>query len=111
MNHSTSREHRQSSPHPAIALAVLIALGMFGISGAPGIAPATAAAAPASSRVVTSFLLRSSLSYATGTITTYGTITVPQPTCERVTSINLSVPPRTFGELVSLSSSGSTTSR
>ena len=86
-----------------VGLAVLIALGAFGLSGAPGIAPAAAAAAPASSRVLTSYLLRSSLSYATGTITTSETITIRNTTAESITSTNLSVMPRAFGELVSLS--------
>src|SRR5215207_8830624 len=88
---------------PRIGLAVLIALGAFGFSGTPGIAPAAAATAPASSRVGTSYLLRSSLSYATGTITTSETITIRNTTGERISSINLSVTPRAFGELVSLS--------
>jgi hypothetical protein len=84
-------------------LALFFALFALVVSAAPGVAPAAAAAAPASSRVQTSYLLRSSLSYATGTITTSQTITIRNTTGERISSINLSVTPRAFGELVSLS--------
>ena len=103
MNRPTSHPSQVRARIPQVALAVLIAIGAFGFSGAPGIAPVAAAAAPASSRVLTSYLLRSSLSYATGTITTSETITIRNTTGERITSINLSVTPRAFGELVSLS--------
>lgn len=103
MNRPTSQTSSAGDRIPRIALAVLIALGAFGFSGAPGNAPAAAAAAPAASRVGTSYLLRSSLSYATGTITTSETITIRNTTGERISSINLSVTPRAFGELVSLS--------
>ena len=103
MNRLTNLASSTQLRIPSVGLAVLIALGAFGVSGAPGIAPAAAAAAPASSRVLTSYLLRSSLSYATGTITTSETITIRNTTGESITSINLSVMPRAFGELVSLS--------
>jgi hypothetical protein len=53
MNRPTSQTSPAGVRIPRIALAVLIALGAFGFSGAPGIAPEAAAAAPASSRVAT----------------------------------------------------------
>ena len=103
MNRLTNRASSTRLRIQSTGLAVLIALGAVGAGGAPGIAPAAAAAAPASSRVLTSYLLRSSLNYGTGTITTSETITIRNTTSERITSINLSVMPRAFGELVSLS--------
>ena len=103
MNRPTSPASSTRLRIPNIALAVLIALGAFVSSGATGIAPAAAAATPASARVWTSYLLRSSLNYGTGTITTSETITIRNTTGAPITSINLSVMPRAFGELVSLS--------
>ena len=84
-------------------LALLIALGAFGMSAAPGVAPTTAAATPASFRVEPSYLLTSSLNYGTGTISTSEKITIRNWSGVSISSINLSVMPRAFGELVSLS--------
>jgi len=48
-------------------LALLFAISVFGMSAAPGVAPVTAAATPASFRVEPSYHLISSLNYGTGT--------------------------------------------
>ena len=84
-------------------LALLFALGAFGISGAPGVAPTTAAATPASFRVEPSYHLISTLNYGTGTISTSEKITIRNWSGVSISSINLAVMPRAFGELVSLS--------
>ena len=84
-------------------LALLIALVAFGISAAPGVAPRTAAATPASFRVEPSYHLISSLNYGTGTISTSEKITIRNWSGVSISSINLAVMPRAFGELVSLS--------
>lgn len=69
--------------------------------------PASAAAAPViplSMRLETSYLLKSSLDFTTGTITTWETIRIRNTSTGDITTINLAVLPRAFGELVSLSS-------
>ncbi len=86
-----------------LAIALLLAAGAFVGSGAPGAAPAASAAVPASAKVWTSYVLRSSLSYAYGKISTNETIKIKNTTSAGISSINLSVMPRAFGELVSLS--------
>ena len=75
-------------------LTLLLALGMFIISAAPGVAPTTAAATPASFRVEPSYLLTSSLNYGTGTISTVEKITIRNWSGVSISSINLSVMPR-----------------
>jgi peptidase M1-like protein len=85
------------------ALALLLAVGTFGMSAAPGIPPSAAAATPASFRVEPSYVLRSSLNYGTGTISTSEKITIRNRSGVSISSTNLSVMPRAFGELVSLS--------
>ena len=84
-------------------LALLFALSVFGMSAAPGVAPATAAATPASFRVEPSYHLISALNYGTGTISTSEKITIRNWSGVSISSINLAVMPRAFGELVSLS--------
>jgi hypothetical protein len=84
-------------------LALLLALGAFGVSSAPGVASPTTAATPASFRVEPSYVLTSSLNYGTGTISTSEKITIRNWSGVSISSINLAVMPRAFGELVSLS--------
>ena len=84
-------------------LALLFALSVFSMSAAPGVAPTTAAATPASFRVEPSYHLVSSLNYGTGTISTSEKITIRNWSGVSISSINLAVMPRAFGELVSLS--------
>ena len=84
-------------------LALLFAISVFGTSAAPGVAPVTAAATPASFRVEPSYHLISSLNYGTGTISTSEKITIRNWSGVSISSINLAVMPRAFGELVSLS--------
>lgn len=92
---------RQSRLAP-VGLALLIALGTFGMTAHPGNAPAASAAVPASFRVETSYRLKSNLSYATGTISTTEWITIRNTSGTGISSINLAVLPRAFNELVSL---------
>ena len=104
MNLYITRSASAVRPRAAsVALATLIALGATGIAAAPGVAPAVSAAVPASFRVETTYLLRSSLVYSTGTITTAEKITIRNTSGAGISSINLSVLPHAFGELVSLS--------
>ena len=86
----------------SIGLALVLAIGAFVGSGAPGAAPAASAAVPPSAKVWTSYVLRSSLSYAYGKIATSETIKIKNTTSVGISSINLSVMPRAFGELVSI---------
>jgi hypothetical protein len=103
MNPFTTRiaAARRSRLAPA-GLALLVALGTFAANAVPGRAPVASAAVPASFRVETSYLLRSSLSYATGTISTSERITIRNTSGTGISSINLAVMPRAFNELVSL---------
>ena len=84
-------------------LALLLALGAFAVSAAPGVPASTAAAVPASFRVEPSYTLTSSLNYGTGTISTAERIVIRNWSGVSISSINLAVMPRAFGELVSLS--------
>ena len=84
-------------------LALIFALSVFGMSAAPGVALVTAAATPASFRVEPSYHLVSALNYGTGTISTSEKITIRNWSGVSISSINLAVMPRAFGELVSLS--------
>ena len=89
----------------ATGLALLIAIaGIVATAALRGGAGAGAAVAPdpVSMGVETSYVLKSSLSYANGTISTVETITIRNTTSSGITTINLSILARAFGELTSL---------
>jgi hypothetical protein len=89
----------------ATGLALLLAIaGIAATAALRAGAGASAALAPdpVSMGVETSYLLRSSLSYTAGTITTSQTITIRNTTTSAISSINLSVMARAFGELTQL---------
>lgn len=77
---------------------ILAAAALRGGAGAAVLAPD-----PASMGVETSYVLRSTLSYRYGTVHTIQTITIRNTTSVGVSSINLSILARAFGELTSLS--------
>ncbi len=99
----TDRPPTDRTRHPSILLSLLTALSGFVGSAVLGSPPPASAAIPASASVATSYFLKSTLSYASGTISTAETITITNTTSVGISSINLSVLPRAFGELTSLS--------
>src|SRR5829696_7202618 len=100
----TSRAH--------LGLALLLASA--GVLTTAGLNPGNRAAAalppiPASMRVETSYVLKASLNYGAGTIAASERISIRNVTTSVIRPINLSVLPRAFGELVSLSGLAVTT--
>jgi hypothetical protein len=85
-----------------VALAFAVAAGGFLATALASPAPA-AAAVPASASVRTQYLLQAKLDYSSGTIGAYEKIGIWNTTSVGISSINLSVMPRAFGELMSLS--------
>src|SRR5688500_4229674 len=105
MNRTTTTATRLTR-RARVGLAVLAVVSS--LAGAFTLAPAPRAAAalpadPASASVRPTYLLKASLSYAAGTITAQETITIENITKVSISSVNLSVLPRAFGELTSLS--------
>jgi hypothetical protein len=86
---------------PAIVLATAVALTAFVGDALVNPSPARAAI-PASASAAASYYLKASLSYATGTIAAYEKVTITNRASVGISSINLSVLPRAFNELVSL---------
>jgi hypothetical protein len=103
--------HRKSSAHRRdgiLATGLALILAIAGIVATAALrAGATAGAAlpadPASMTVESSYVLKTTLSYTYGTIHTVQTITIRNKATVGISSINLSVLPRAFGELTSLS--------
>jgi hypothetical protein len=89
----------------ASTFAIAIAIGSIaGTATAPRAQAASAPVIPLNMRLETSYLLKSSLDFTTGTITTWETIRIRNTSTAGISSINLAVLPRAFGELSSLSS-------
>jgi hypothetical protein len=100
------RTTRRRGSFIATGLALLLAVaGIVATAALRAGAGAGAALAPdpISMGVETSYVLRTSLSYQYGTLHTLETITIRNTTTSGISSINLSVLARAFGELTSLS--------
>jgi hypothetical protein len=101
--------HRNRLPKASGAhLGLALLLAFAGLLTTAGLNPGNRAAAalpaiPASMRVETSYLLKASLNYGAGTIAAWERISIRNVTTSVIRTINLSVLPRAFGELVSLS--------
>ncbi len=99
---STSLPTRQSGRRGRLVLAGLAA-AVISVAGLGAPSPTTAVDR-ASFKLNTSYVLKSSLNYSTGTISTAETIDVTNVSGDVITKINLSVMPRAFGELTSIGS-------
>ena len=88
--------NRSRLTRPALSVAISAAV----LAGAP---PVAAVVDRASIAVETRYLLKADLSFATGTISATERIVVTNRSGGTISKLNLSVMPRAFGELTSIS--------
>jgi peptidase M1-like protein len=94
--------HRRPRPQTRLLPALIIAT--IGLAILPGAALGATLVDRATMRLQTSYLLKASLTYATGTIVVNERITIKNTSGSSISKLNLSVMPRAFGELVSIGS-------
>lgn len=94
--------HRRPSLQTRLIPALLIAT--IGLAILPGAALGATLVNRATMRLQASYLLKASLTYATGTIVVNERITIKNTSGSAISKLNLSVMPRAFGELVSIGS-------
>jgi hypothetical protein len=104
----TTIRRRRSRRDGIIATSLALILAIAGIVAtaalrAGGTAGAAMAPDPASMGLETSYLLKTTVSYRYGTVHALETITIRNITKVGITNVNLSILPRAFGELTSLS--------
>jgi hypothetical protein len=88
----------------ASTFAIVLVIGSLATVAAPRVAAAAAPVIPMHMRLETNYLLKSSLDFTGGTITTWETIRLRNTSTADISAIDLAVLPRAFGELVSLAS-------
>ncbi len=94
--------HRRPRPQTRLLPALIIAT--IGLALLPGAALGATLVDRATMRLQTSYHLKASLTYATGTIVVNERITIKNTSGSTISKLNLSVMPRAFGELVSIGS-------
>ena len=94
--------HRRPRLQTRLLPALIIAT--IGLALLPGAALGATLVDRATMRLQTSYLLKASLTYATGTIVVNERITIKNTSGSTISKLNLSVMPRAFGELVSIGS-------
>jgi hypothetical protein len=91
-------------PRPQNRLLAALLMATIGLALLPDSALGATLVDRASMRLQTTYLLKASLSYATGTIAATERITIKNISGSAISKLNLSVMPRAFGELSSIGS-------
>ena len=91
-------------PRPQARLLPALLMATIGLALLPDSVLGATLVDRASMRLQTSYLLKASLTYATGTISATERISIKNISGSTISKLNLSVMPRAFGELVSIGS-------